>query len=351
MRDKELLNIFEILDVQPNCTKNDIKKAYRRKAKIYHPDHQIDKEQKKEAEKKFKIIKKAYDYLMSLDDSYFSNSKQPFEETDTFKILFGLNESSDDDYEEFIISQQSHKKKEKSFEELESIAINFIESEIKKNKLNMLYVYECIRKNKMILAWNIKDNDEQKINDYLIKEALYRRKIKNTDLYKGFIKNYNFYKNIDLHVTIKINKNNKKQKFNQEITYDIKSICEKCCGVGCDYCHNGIVLKQEKLRINIPLTNTTKFYEFEKAGCQSPLTNGKLILTVKRDDLKHDIAYTIKVKNHIETKLNPLLDLFDMVKNQLVLFWNLMKNNKHYTTLYSVIIVLIITIICLAVLL
>ena len=53
---------YEILGVPRNATKEEIKRAYRRLAKKYHPD--LNPENRKEAEEKFKEISEAYEVLM-----------------------------------------------------------------------------------------------------------------------------------------------------------------------------------------------------------------------------------------------------------------------------------------------
>jgi molecular chaperone DnaJ len=52
---------YEVLGVDKNSSKNDIKKAYRRLAKKYHPD--MNKDNPKEAEEKFKELSEAYGVL------------------------------------------------------------------------------------------------------------------------------------------------------------------------------------------------------------------------------------------------------------------------------------------------
>jgi len=56
---------YEILGVSKDATEKEIKKAYRRLAKQYHPD--IYKGDKKEAEEKFKEISEAYEVLVDKD--------------------------------------------------------------------------------------------------------------------------------------------------------------------------------------------------------------------------------------------------------------------------------------------
>lgn len=56
---------YKLLGVEKNCSDNDIKKAYRKLAMIWHPDKHINDadSDKKKAEEKFKQINKAYEIL------------------------------------------------------------------------------------------------------------------------------------------------------------------------------------------------------------------------------------------------------------------------------------------------
>ena len=56
---------YEILGVDRNASEQDIKKAYRRLARKYHPD--LNKDDPKTAEEKFKEVNEAYQTLSDAD--------------------------------------------------------------------------------------------------------------------------------------------------------------------------------------------------------------------------------------------------------------------------------------------
>jgi DnaJ like chaperone protein len=58
-------NAYKVLEIEKSATVDDIKKAYRKMAKKYHPDRVIHlgKEHQKGAEEKFRQVQEAYEYL------------------------------------------------------------------------------------------------------------------------------------------------------------------------------------------------------------------------------------------------------------------------------------------------
>lgn len=57
-------NPYEVLGVSENATDEEIKKAYRRLSRKYHPDANINNPNKDQAEEKFKEIQQAYQQIM-----------------------------------------------------------------------------------------------------------------------------------------------------------------------------------------------------------------------------------------------------------------------------------------------
>jgi len=58
---------YDILGVDRNASEEEIKKAYRKLARQYHPDLQVGEQQKKAAEEKFKEVNEAYEVLSDQD--------------------------------------------------------------------------------------------------------------------------------------------------------------------------------------------------------------------------------------------------------------------------------------------
>ena len=55
---------YSVLGVSPNATDEEIKKAYRRLSRKYHPDANINNPDKAAAEEKFKEVQAAYDQIV-----------------------------------------------------------------------------------------------------------------------------------------------------------------------------------------------------------------------------------------------------------------------------------------------
>lgn len=58
-------NPYDVLGVSPDAGDDEIKKAYRRLSRMYHPDANINNPNKAEAEEKFKEVQQAYDAIIN----------------------------------------------------------------------------------------------------------------------------------------------------------------------------------------------------------------------------------------------------------------------------------------------
>ena len=89
-----MTNYYDILNVNKNATKEEIKNAYKKLAMKYHPDKNINN--KKEAEKKFKEVAEAYEVLSDNQKkneydngrNIIINNQNPF---DIFSDIFNNN--------------------------------------------------------------------------------------------------------------------------------------------------------------------------------------------------------------------------------------------------------------------
>ena len=70
-----LPDYYTILNITADATQNDIKRAYRRQMKHYHPDkvQRLDAATRQEAEEKFKLATEAYETLMTIDRCTYNN--------------------------------------------------------------------------------------------------------------------------------------------------------------------------------------------------------------------------------------------------------------------------------------
>lgn len=59
-------NPYDVLGVDPSASDDEIKKAYRKLSRKYHPDANINNPNKDQAEAKFKEVQAAYDQIMKL---------------------------------------------------------------------------------------------------------------------------------------------------------------------------------------------------------------------------------------------------------------------------------------------
>lgn len=72
---------YKVLGVTPQASNDEIKKAYRKLSRVYHPDANVNNPNKDRAEEKFKEIQVAYDQIMKHregGESYQSANSDPF---------------------------------------------------------------------------------------------------------------------------------------------------------------------------------------------------------------------------------------------------------------------------------
>lgn len=69
-----MINPYQVLGVTKNATEDEIKKAYRRLSRLYHPDANINNPNKAVAEEKFKEVQQAYQQIMKEKTTGFGDS-------------------------------------------------------------------------------------------------------------------------------------------------------------------------------------------------------------------------------------------------------------------------------------
>lgn len=86
---------YNILDLKPGCSQDEIKKAYKKLAIKYHPDKQNNatQEEKAIAESKFKKIAEAYDILMNPEkiNNNPNLNRTHIDPNELFKQFFNMN--------------------------------------------------------------------------------------------------------------------------------------------------------------------------------------------------------------------------------------------------------------------
>lgn len=352
----EYLDFYSILNIAPGASKEEVKAAYLLLAKQYHPDRFQTSKDKMNAEIKFKKIAEAYDELKSTDQNYDDfmkdNSFSSFFDEEYSKINDLDNDSGS--FFKFYFSQQEIEKNKKSTKHnFKHDAIHGIEKYIKDNKLNLLHVYECIKTNKSILTADNRIDDFESYSSMLVKEVIYRHKIKETKDYKNYIKNHRYFKNIDLSATLYVDPAYSKKKFEEHVTYKSKKICLHCSGLGCDKCKNGFIEFDHTVHIKVPyVSRQPMFFEIKDGGNQSKLGNGKLFLEVIFIKNKiNESGYKFELKKKHQITFDPIIQAANLIWTQLKTLYEIIIANKHVSSLYFIIALLVVAIICLAVLL
>ena len=121
-----VINCYEILGIRKNATASEIKRAYRQKAKLYHPDSS-----KKEDTEKFRLLVQAYEILSDarqrsiFDESFFNKFHFKKENYETFDYYKWLSERHDDESRaKLIIFDLMHGREDEAVSEYKSMCMN-----------------------------------------------------------------------------------------------------------------------------------------------------------------------------------------------------------------------------------
>lgn len=69
---------YKVLEVSPNASNDEIKKAYRELSRKYHPDSYVDNPLSDLAEEKFKEVQEAYDQIMKARENGYQGGRAPY---------------------------------------------------------------------------------------------------------------------------------------------------------------------------------------------------------------------------------------------------------------------------------
>ncbi len=337
---KQDLSYFDVLNIKQDATIEEIKKAYKTLAKQYHPDKYKSEEEKKKAEKQFNVIKKAYDELLKIYDENKNqeinnnfNYENIYENSDFISFFSKTTASMNQAFEN---AQKEDKSKERQ-------AVNFIKTQINNLNISMVYVYECIRKEKMFIHWDVKPEE---LNDIMLKEVLYRRHIMESKSYKCFLKNRKLFFNPDIYLKIKIKPEVANNKFNKKINYVLPGICSECNGEGCKKCVNGISYTTVEKTLKFSHIEDKDTYEVLEGGFKNEIVSGNLIITFKYEpglDTDFEIKQ-VNGKNTISEKIENVVNEARLTITDLLI---VLKHHKLHVIYGSIIFTLLLIIIIL----
>lgn len=86
---------YSVLGIPRSATEDEIKKAYRKLSRMYHPDTNINNPNKKQAEEKFKEVQEAYDRIM--DERENGGGYSSYNSYNSYNS-YGRNSGSRDEY-------------------------------------------------------------------------------------------------------------------------------------------------------------------------------------------------------------------------------------------------------------
>lgn len=84
-----ITNPYQVLEVSPNASNEDIKKAYRELSRKYHPDSYVNNPLAGLAEEKFKEVQEAYNQIMKDRENGYSGVGNSGDDTEEFRMVTG----------------------------------------------------------------------------------------------------------------------------------------------------------------------------------------------------------------------------------------------------------------------
>lgn len=83
-----ITNPYNVLEVSPNASNEEIKKAYREMSRKYHPDSYVNNPLSGLAEEKFKEVQEAYDQIMKDRENGHSSVNSAADESEEMRMVF-----------------------------------------------------------------------------------------------------------------------------------------------------------------------------------------------------------------------------------------------------------------------
>lgn len=354
METKKIEKSFNILNVKYDASIDEIKKAYHKLAKQYHPD-KITNLDKKEAEKKFKLIKESYDEIIEFKNNnnfeYFNYKEETI--NDDFSNFFHENNKMNQN----PTNEFNQKTKNKEFVSSRDKAIHDFSNYIQDNKISILHVYDCIIKKKPIYKNKI-GYESQKM---IFQETIYRVQVEKSVDFINFKTHYKLINNMDINVTLYFDHKHLNKNLETQLEYESIIICTNCSGWGCASCQKGITKKINKISIKIPKCINDEKITILRKGNISKWKKGNINITLKENikeenNSKSGYYFVINKKNKINNEsikkaIMNAKKYHDVVNDYLKIVIDFLIQHKTHAIYISLITILFIIIIILAVVL
>jgi curved DNA-binding protein CbpA len=146
------MSLYDILEIKPNATKLEIKKAYFRLAKLYHPDKNINKD----STEKFKAIQSAYEILIN-DTSRIEY--QRLNQTDRFNFSSLFNKILNNNLDISAFMNYGININKNDFDYIKNNFINFFKN-LNIRELLDLYINGKLKKKNFTEPTDCSDTDE-----------------------------------------------------------------------------------------------------------------------------------------------------------------------------------------------